>query len=349
MRFGLFSLFDFFPERQQEVDYYRKTLDLIVQADALGLDSIWVGEEHFYSFGICPRPQIFLTAVAQRTQRIRLGTAVSLLPFDNPVRTAEDFAMLDILSNGRVDFGVGRGLIPAHFAGFGVNPAETRVRMNEALEVITKAWTQERFSHDGQFYHYPELSLSPKPLQKPHPPIWIGTLSPESFERAGMTGQNILVVPFLSGPFPHVKAQVERYRGLLREHGHHAAQVKSMFVFFLFVDPDHQTAVNEGREVSGRYLQLVRKYIPLPGDDAPAEMKAQVNALMRQLDNFPAEIEERAIVGTPAACRKRIEELRQEFGIEHLAFYLHAGARDFGRAGKALDLFSREVAPYFRE
>lgn len=347
MRFGLFSLFDFFPERQKEVDYYRKTLDLITQADALGLDSVWIGEEHFYSFGICPRPQIFLTAVAQRTQKIRLGTAVSLLPFDNPLRTAEDFAMLDVLSNGRVDFGVGRGLIPAHFSGFGVNPLETRARMNEALEVITKAWTQERFSHDGQFYHYPELSLSPKPVQKPHPPIWIGTLSPESFERAGMTGQNILVVPFLSGPFPHVKAQVERYRTLLGEHGHDATKVKSMFVFFLFVDQDYRTAVNEAQEVGGRYMQLVRNYIPLPGKDAPAELRDQANALLRQLDSFPDEVEARAIVGTPADCRKRIEELQREFGIEHLAFYLHAGARDTTRAGKALELFAREVAPYF--
>lgn len=133
MQFGLFTLFDFFPERQNEVAYYRETLDLIVQADALGLDSIWVGEEHFYSFGICPRPALFLTAVAQRTQKIRLGTAVSLLPFDNPLRTAEDFAMLEVLSTGRLDFGVGRGLIPAHFAGFGVNPTDTRARMNEAL------------------------------------------------------------------------------------------------------------------------------------------------------------------------------------------------------------------------
>jgi alkanesulfonate monooxygenase SsuD/methylene tetrahydromethanopterin reductase-like flavin-dependent oxidoreductase (luciferase family) len=349
MRFGLFSLFDFFPERQNEVAYYRKTLDLLIQADALGLDSIWVGEEHFYSFGICPRPQIFLTAVAQRTQQIRLGTAVSLLPFDNPLRTAEDFAMLDILSGGRVDFGVGRGLIPAHFAGFGVNPAASRARMNEALEVITKAWTQEWFSHQGQFYHYPELSLSPKPLQQPHPPIWIGTLSPESFERAGRTGQNILVVPFLTGPFPMVKTRVEQYRTLLHEHGHDPAQVKSMFVFFLFVDPDYRMALNEGREVGGRYMQLIRNYIPLPGKDAPAEIKAQVNALLRQLDTFPEEIEARAIVGTPADCRRRIAELRREFGVEHLAFYLHAGARDMERAGHALDLFAREVAPYFRE
>lgn len=349
MQFGLFTLFDFFPERQKEVDYYRKTLALITQADALGLDAVWIGEEHFYSFGICPHPALFLAAVAQRTQKIRLGTAVSLLPFDNPLRTAEDFAMLDILSGGRVDFGVGRGLIPAHFAGFGVNPAETRARMNEALEVITKAWTQERFSHQGQFYHYPELSLSPKPIQKPHPPIWIGTLSPESFERAGITGQNILVVPFLTGPFPLVKARVEQYRTLLREHGHDPAQVKSMFVFFLFVDSDYRAAVSEGREVGGRYMQLIRNYIPLPGKDAPAEIKAQVNALLRQLDTFPEEIEERAIVGTPADCRRRIEELRREFGIEHLAFYLHAGARDMERAGHALDLFAREVAPYFRE
>ncbi|MDO8434271.1 MAG: LLM class flavin-dependent oxidoreductase [Candidatus Binatus sp.] len=348
MRFGLFTLFDFFPERQNEADYYRRTLELISQADASGIDSVWVGEEHFYSFGICPRPAVFLSAVAQRTRRIRLGTAVSLLPFDNPVRTAEDFAMLDIVSGGRVDFGVGRGLIPAHFAGFAVEPAESRARMNEALEVIAKAWTQQRFSHEGRFYRYPELSLSPKPLQRPHPPIWVGVTSPESFEHAGVTGQNVMIVPFLSGPFPRVKERVQRYRTLLREHGHDSTQVKSMFVFFLFVDPEYQTALSEAREVSGRYIKLVRNYLAAP-KDAPHAVKEQFNLALQYIDRVTDEIEERAIVGTPADCRRRIEELRREFGIEHLAFYLHAGARDMDRAGRALELFSREVAPYFRE
>ncbi len=124
MHFGLFTLFDFFRDRQDEVAYYRDTLDLMELAERLGYDSVWVGEEHFYCFGICPSPQLFLTALARETSRLRLGTAISLLPFENPLRKAEDFAMLDILSGGRLNFGVGRGIIPKHFEGFRRDPRE---------------------------------------------------------------------------------------------------------------------------------------------------------------------------------------------------------------------------------
>lgn len=109
MQFGLLTLFDFFPDRQNEIAYYQDTLDLMVYAEKLGFDSVWVGEEHFYSLGICPSPQLFLTALARETTRLRLGTAVSVLPLENPLRKAEDYAMLDILSGGRLNFGVGKG------------------------------------------------------------------------------------------------------------------------------------------------------------------------------------------------------------------------------------------------
>src|SRR5262249_26385409 len=184
MQFGLITLVDFFPNRQNELAYYRDTLDLMISAEKLGFDSAWVGEEHFYSIGICPSPQLFLTALARETTRLRLGTAVSLLPFENPLRKAEDFAMLDILSGGRLNFGAGGGIIYKHFEGFRVSMQESRARYEEALEIIERAWTQESFSYEGQFWQIPELSLSPKPLQKPHPPIYRGVVSPEAFEAA---------------------------------------------------------------------------------------------------------------------------------------------------------------------
>ena len=142
-----FSPFDFFPDRQNEVRYYQDTLDLIIGAEQLGFDSVWLGEEHFYSFGICPSPQLFLTALARETNTLRLGTAISVLAFYNPLRKAEDFAMLDVLSGGRLDFGAGRGSIPKHFEGFRVSPQESRARYEEALAIIRQAWTRDRFSY----------------------------------------------------------------------------------------------------------------------------------------------------------------------------------------------------------
>jgi alkanesulfonate monooxygenase SsuD/methylene tetrahydromethanopterin reductase-like flavin-dependent oxidoreductase (luciferase family) len=137
---------------------------------------------------------------------------------------------------------------------------------------------------------------------------------------------------------------MEQYWALLGEHGHDASQVRNMFVFFLFIDEDYATAVAEGREVTARYMQLLIDQFPSP----PAGSSPQPDPFAR-FRAFPDEIEQRAVVGTPADCRKKIEELGREFGIDQMVFYLHAGARNIGRARAALELFAREVAPYFRE
>jgi alkanesulfonate monooxygenase SsuD/methylene tetrahydromethanopterin reductase-like flavin-dependent oxidoreductase (luciferase family) len=346
MQFGLFSLFDFFPDRQNEVTYYKDSLELMIYADRLGFDSVWIGEEHFYSFGICPSPQLFLTALARETSQIRLGTAISLLPFEHPLRKAEDFAMLDILSNGRLNFGVGRGLIPKHFEGFQVKPQESRARYEESLAIIEKAWTEDAFSYEGRFWQIPELSLSPKPIQKPCPPIYRGLASPEGYESAGIKGHGGLIVPWLSGAHPEVRKSVERYRTIAREHGHQ--HVPTVFVFWLFIDQDYQRAVTEAREVTQRYVDLTLQFIPRTiVDNLPPNDPRRL--FWQQITSMPSEVESRALVGAPSDCRRRLAELRDEFGIDHIAFYLHAGARDIGSARRGLELCAKEVMPEFRQ
>jgi alkanesulfonate monooxygenase SsuD/methylene tetrahydromethanopterin reductase-like flavin-dependent oxidoreductase (luciferase family) len=254
MQFGLFTLFDFFPERQNERTYYQDTLNLMIDADKLGFDSVWVGEEHFYSLGICPSPQLFLAALARETTRLRLGTAVSVLPLEHPLHTAEALAMLDILSGGRLDVGVGKGVIPKHFEGFRVSLQDMRVRYEEALEILERAWTQERFSYEGQFWQIPEIALSPKPLQKPHPPLYQAITSREAFEPAGAKGHGALFVPWIT-PTPRLQEGIARYRAALRAHGHQAVP-PSVFVFFLFIAEDYRRARAEARETTGRYVEL---------------------------------------------------------------------------------------------
>lgn len=345
MQFGLFTLFDFFRDRQDEVAYYHDTLDLMILAEQLGFDSVWAGEEHFYSFGLCPSPQIFLTALARETTRLRLGTAISLLPFDNPLRKAEDFAMLDILSNGRLNLGVGRGIIPKHFEGFRVDPHESRARYEESLAIIRQAWTQETFSYEGKFWQVPPLSVSPKPLQKPHPPIYRGTLSLESFEGAAVAGDNAFVVPWLTGPHPEVRTRVQRYRTLLKEHGH--PEKRTTFIFFLFVDRDHQVAMQDGIASTRAYTELITSFVP----PAALQQLRQGDPLKSFLDlimSLPDHLEERTIVGTPAECRRRLSELHDEFALDQVAFYFHAGARDPKRARQSIELFAKEVMPEFK-
>jgi alkanesulfonate monooxygenase SsuD/methylene tetrahydromethanopterin reductase-like flavin-dependent oxidoreductase (luciferase family) len=345
MEFGLFTLFDFIRGRQDEVAYYRDTLAIMIQAEKLGFDSVWGGEEHFYSFGVCPSPQLFLTALARETSRLRLGTAISLLPFENPLRKAEDFAMLDILSNGRLNFGVGRGIIPKHFEGFRVDPRESRARYEESLAIIRGSWTQDPFSYEGKFWQVPSLSLSPKPLQKPHPPIYRGTLSMESFETAAAVGDNAFVVPWLTGLHAEVRTRVQRYRTLLKEHGR--TERRTTFIFFLFVDHDHNVAMREGRESTYNYTRLFTSFVP-PEMLKTFKPEDPFRAFLDFALSMPDHLEERAVVGTPAECRRRLAELNDEFGLDQVAFYFHAGARDPQRAQYGLELFANEVLPEFK-
>jgi alkanesulfonate monooxygenase SsuD/methylene tetrahydromethanopterin reductase-like flavin-dependent oxidoreductase (luciferase family) len=253
--------------------------------------------------------------------------------------------MLDILSNGRLNFGVGRGIIPKHFEGFRIDPHESRARYEESLAIIRQAWTDDTFSYEGKFWQVPQLSLSPKPLQKPHPPIYRGTLSLESFEAAAAAGDNAFVVPWLTGPHAEVQSRVHRYRSLLKQHGH--SDKRTTFIFFLFVDRDPNAAMRDGIASTRAYTELITSFVPpaamqelRPGDP----LKAFLDLIM----SLPNNLEERAIVGTPAECRRRLHELDDEFGLDQIAFYFHAGARDPKRARQSMELFAQEVMPEFK-
>jgi alkanesulfonate monooxygenase SsuD/methylene tetrahydromethanopterin reductase-like flavin-dependent oxidoreductase (luciferase family) len=344
MQFGLFTLFDYFPDRHNEVSYLHDTLDLMVDAEALGYDSVWVGEEHFYSFGICPSPQMFLTALAQRTTRIRLGTGISVMSLEHPLRKAEDFALLDILSHGRLNFGVGRGGVPAHFAGFGIDLQESRARSDEALEIIEKAWTQTRFSHEGRYWQIPELSVSPRPLQQPCPPIYRGILSASGFPAAAEQGHSVFFTPLMV-PEPVLEQGVRDHRAVLEARG--TTTAPNIFLYFLFIDNDYQVAIREAREVVSRYINLLIRDMPPKEFIESLPPGEGVRNLWDMFTSTAANVEARTIVGTPEQCRRRIAELQDRYGIEHMAFYVHPGGRDIGRARAGFELFAREVMPEF--
>jgi alkanesulfonate monooxygenase SsuD/methylene tetrahydromethanopterin reductase-like flavin-dependent oxidoreductase (luciferase family) len=346
VEFGIFTLMDFYPGMHEEAKYYADTIELARLAERLGYDAIWVGEEHFYTFGVCPSPQILLTAIARDTQSLRLGTAISLLPFENPLRKAEDFAMLDLLSGGRLDYGVGRGSIPKHFAGFDVDATESRARYEESLEVIKAAWTQQSFSHDGRFWKIPELSVSPRPVQRPHPPIYRGTVSMESYEQAAVIGDNAFVVPWTTGPHEVVRERVSRYRELAKENGHTDRRVTT--ILFLFVDEDPQAAVREAREITERYSQHITKAVKTKDRTANTDPNSALFSISDFIVSMPDHVEERAVVGTPAHCIQRLRELDEELGgLDRVAFYFHPGARDVASARRTLELFGHEVMPEF--
>src|SRR6516162_8813331 len=173
---------------------YHDFINYVVEAERLGFSSVFLVEHHFTGFGQVSASMILLSYLAARTERIRLGTAVVVLPWHNPVLVAEQAATLDLLSGGRVDFGVGKGYRQAEFDGFCMPMAEATERFDEAMEIIRKAWSTEgRFSHHGKRWHYDNIVVEPEPLQRPHPPLWLAAGSPDSVRRAAREGYNLLL------------------------------------------------------------------------------------------------------------------------------------------------------------
>src|SRR3984893_1151963 len=183
MRFGFFDQLPCAPGNS-ELQRYKDIIAQIELGDAVGFDTVWLGEIHFIrEFSILADPLMVLAAAAQRTSRIRLGTAVTLLPLHSPIKIAEEAAIADILSDGRLEFGVGRG-IARHYASYGIPPEESRARFDEALDFILAAWTNDSFSFDGKYFQARELTVVPRPVQTPHPPVRSAAHSPDALPRA---------------------------------------------------------------------------------------------------------------------------------------------------------------------
>lgn len=251
--------------------------------------------------------------------------------------------MLDILSDGRLDFGVGRGSIAKHFYGFGVDGSESRPRYEEALAIIKQAWTQESFSYQGKFWNIPELSLSPRPVQQPTPPIYRGTVSPESYEAAAIAGDNAFVTPWTTAPHAEMRRRLDLYRRTAAEHGNTGLRETS--IFFLFCDDDHHAAVREAREVTRAYSSHITSHSV--ARDKSRDPKSAMFSIAEFIKSIPDHIEERGVVGTPAECIARLKSLDDELGLDRVAFYFHPGARDVGRARRSIELFAKEVMPHF--
>jgi alkanesulfonate monooxygenase SsuD/methylene tetrahydromethanopterin reductase-like flavin-dependent oxidoreductase (luciferase family) len=197
---------------------YRDFIDYVVEAEALGYASTWVVEHHFTGFGQVSATLSLLTFLAARTRSIRLCTAVTVLPWHNPVLLAEQVATLDLLSGGRLDFGIGKGYRHNEFQGFCIPMEEAEERFQEALTVLLKAWTSdERFSHHGKHWNFENVIVEPPTTQKPHPPIWMAAGSPPSIRRVAELGYGLLLDQFAS--FEEIGARIAIYRAEVEKQG----------------------------------------------------------------------------------------------------------------------------------
>lgn len=195
------GVLQFFGWRDRSVplrQIYDMALERIAIMDTTGYDAVWLAEHHFSGFSVCPSVHVMGTMAAARTNRLRIGTAVSLAPFYNPLRLAEEVALLDVLSGGRVNWGAGRGFERSEFEAFGIPGEESASRFHETVDIVLKAWANEKLSYEGKYYHYKGVEVLPKPLQRPHPPTWMAASSVTAIEWAASKGFSILMDPHSS-------------------------------------------------------------------------------------------------------------------------------------------------------
>jgi alkanesulfonate monooxygenase SsuD/methylene tetrahydromethanopterin reductase-like flavin-dependent oxidoreductase (luciferase family) len=195
MKVGVLQFFGWADRRVPLASVYERAVERFEIMDRTGYDAVWLAEHHFSSFSVCPSVHMMATLAAARTQRLRIGTAVSLAPFYHPLRLAEEIALLDTISGGRVNWGAGRGFSRVEFDTFGVPVEESATRFRETVEIVLAAWTQERLSHQGQHFAFEGVEVLPKPLQAPHPPVWMAATSEGAIDWAAGRGFSILMDP----------------------------------------------------------------------------------------------------------------------------------------------------------
>jgi alkanesulfonate monooxygenase SsuD/methylene tetrahydromethanopterin reductase-like flavin-dependent oxidoreductase (luciferase family) len=345
MRFGFFDQLpcaDGHSERQR----YQDLLAQIELGEALGFDTVWLGELHFSrAFSILADPLMVLAAAAQRTTRIRLGTAVTLLPLHNPVKLLEEAAIADILSNGRLEFGVGRGTAPIHYAGYDIPQDESRERFEEALDFIRQAWTQSPFSFQGKFYRVPELTVVPRPVQAPHPPVRIAANSPDTFPLAASRRLPIFATPLVNPP-DKLKEGLAVYRATLPA-GLHGDTAMAF--------PVHVTAsrAQARQECETSLLHFLRqageRLRPLGGAGIKSfEAFRQVLARIERVTYEDVD-REMAVFGDPAYCVQRVQELRREYGMdEFICYFNQGGLMEHAMVRRSMTRFAQEVLPHCR-
>jgi alkanesulfonate monooxygenase SsuD/methylene tetrahydromethanopterin reductase-like flavin-dependent oxidoreductase (luciferase family) len=336
---------------QSAVQRYRDTIEQAVAAEALGFESVWPVEQHFNAgLSIMPAPLLPLAAIAERTQRLRLGIAIVLLPLSHPVRVAEEVATLDVMSNGRVEFGVGRGAIPNHFRGFGVAQSESRDRLFEGLEIIRRAWTEERLSFQGRFYSFDKLAVVPKPVQRPYPPIRIAANSDDTFEVMGREGYPIFAASQVNS-FNRLRRLLPIYRAARKAAGQPDNGGEDLSLLMpLYVGTD---AAEIRRDTEPGIRHLLEIVASLYGVGAP-KSESGARRLMELAERvrsttYEQACESMAVFTTPEACVERLRGFREEFNMGRLICWFNpGGVIPHERVMHSMRLFAEKVIPNFQ-
>ena len=352
MKFGLFFLLEE-PENGNDVQVYKDSLEQIRVADELGYDYVWLAEHRFTRYGIAPDTLVLGAAAAAMTKHVRIGTAVIVLPFHQPVLLAEQVAMVDVMSGGRFDFGTGRGYQAGEYRGLGISMDESRTRYEEVMDICVGLWTQDNFSYSGKHYQVDDVTILPKPVQKPTPPIWVTAMrSPETFVYAANRGYGVISGnPYQSDP------EFREAFGVYKEalHGINKPELAENFWALApcFVHKDGQKAREIPRASAESYREAFVKYgaprqadghLPKSYEHYSQEWDDMRNAaydLVLQSPNF--------LVGDVGEITEKLHRLDGEGIHDYILWMNRGGAIPQKEVLASMELFAKDVMPVMRK
>ena len=348
MEFGYFTLSDNHYENNSRSanQFVADIAAEALYADQLGMHSAWIGEHHFNSLGVLSCPDLVLSFIAARTRNIRLAPAVTVLPLHHPIRVAEQWATLDLLSNGRVEWAAGRGYDRRECEPFRVDFDDNQGIFEEGMELVRRLWEAEgRISHHGKHYSFTDVRITPKPVQKPIP-AYVASFSKPSIELAGRLGCGLVVAPFAAAmSYGGLRQVADLYHESCARHGHKPGKLICSY-FTHFCDTPEQEAAQRARQVR-YYKECV---IPaLPGDPktAPPSYRYFVDMVARLQQVRPEDLTENSVLlGNPQRIVDTLKKV-EAAGFSEVILYLNVGLKPHAQVKEEMDRFMREVAPAF--
>ena len=338
MEFGIFTEFSS-PSGMDHATAFDEAMTEMTYAEELGYDAVWLAEIHFQrDRSVLASPYVIASAIAARTQRVKIGMAVSVLPLAHPIHLAEDAATVDQLSHGRLDFGVGRSGLPEHYTGFGIPYAESRERFFETLEIVRKAWTEDRFSYSGKYFQFRDISVMPKPFQKPHPPIRVAATIDETYPLVGRMGLPIFLA-IRTTPIAHLKQCIGSYHQGWKEGGH-PGQGEVTLIVPVYVAENARSARDEPEASMMHFLRSIGDMLAKGTTKRIADGKRLLSVPYDEV------LKELAVYGTPEAVADRLLELKETLGYSALSLWMNSGGQvPPERVRRSMRLFAERVIP----
>jgi len=350
MKFGHFCLPTYFEDVDGDVgSFMRRFVDFLVSSEDAGFDMLFANEHHFDAYGgLIPSPTVMVAALAQRTKRVRLGSSIIVLPLHNPIEIAEQWGMIDLMSNGRVELGIGRGFVEYDYDRLRVPLQGAQDRLKDGLALIRKAWSGERFSHNGPYYQYEHLQVWPRPQQRPHPPIWLacgGT--PDSFKWAGEQGFGIFTVAY-RGVQPLIPLN-KIYRDAWLAAGHPPKGYKLAAHYQVVLSEDGAEARDIASKALKRYVGATTHTMDRVRADRRGEKPAALGEVEQQVLDVAKMVEEcRVVAGTPDDAVKLLTKAQEMMGITQVDCTFYFGGIPFELAQRSHRLFAEKVMPRLR-